>query len=106
MPLQNNQGYRRDLDLAETENDSLALSNLGGTGVGYSVQRHHVDKLPEIRKPIKSRRYLIQDSIEGWADAVMGNSNYRFTNQEILHNVEILDTIVRSIGTGKMEEVK
>ena len=38
--------------------------------MGYSVQKHHVDKLPEIRKPIKSRRYLIQDSIEGWADAI------------------------------------
>jgi len=45
---------------------------LGGTGVGYSVQNHHVDKLPEIRKPSLSRkrRYLIADSIEGWADAV------------------------------------
>jgi ribonucleoside-diphosphate reductase alpha chain len=45
---------------------------LGGTGVGYSVQKHHVDKLPEIRKPNpdKTRRYLIGDSIEGWADAV------------------------------------
>lgn len=45
---------------------------LGGTGVGYSVQKHHVDKLPEIRKPRedRSRRYLISDSIEGWADAI------------------------------------
>ena len=45
---------------------------LGGTGVGYSVQKHHVDSLPEIRKPnaAKNRRYLIGDSIEGWADAV------------------------------------
>ena len=45
---------------------------LGGTGVGYSVQKHHVDQLPEIRKPNskKRRRYLIGDSIEGWADAV------------------------------------
>ena len=45
---------------------------LGGTGVGYSVQYHHIEKLPEIRKPTSSRtyRYLIQDSIEGWADAV------------------------------------
>ena len=45
---------------------------LGGTGVGYSVQKHHVNKLPEIRKPNpnKSRRYLIGDSIEGWADAI------------------------------------
>lgn len=43
---------------------------LGGTGVGYSVQRHHIEKLPEIRKPTKTRRYLVGDSIEGWADAV------------------------------------
>ena len=45
---------------------------LGGTGVGYSVQKHHVDKLPEIRKPNldRTRRFLIADSIEGWADAV------------------------------------
>jgi ribonucleoside-diphosphate reductase alpha chain len=38
---------------------------LGGSGVGYSVQKHHVEKLPEIRKPRSKRRYLIGDSIEG-----------------------------------------
>ena len=45
---------------------------LGGTGVGYSVQKHHVDLLPEVRKPNKERgrRWLVADSIEGWADAV------------------------------------
>ena len=45
---------------------------LGGTGVGYSVQRHHVEQLPEIHLPNfkRRRRYLISDSIEGWADAV------------------------------------
>jgi ribonucleoside-triphosphate reductase len=45
---------------------------LGGTGIGFSVQRHHVEKLPEIRKPRqdRKRRFLIGDSIEGWADAV------------------------------------
>jgi ribonucleoside-triphosphate reductase len=43
---------------------------LGGTGVGYSVQLRHVDRLPDIRKPTRSRRYLVGDSIEGWADAV------------------------------------
>jgi len=45
---------------------------LGGTGVGYSVQKHHVENLPEIRKPNKnrSRRFLVNDSIEGWADAI------------------------------------
>jgi ribonucleoside-diphosphate reductase alpha chain len=45
---------------------------LGGTGVGYSVQKHHVEKLPEIRKPNpkRTRRFLVGDSIEGWADSV------------------------------------
>jgi ribonucleoside-diphosphate reductase alpha chain len=43
---------------------------LSGCGVGYSVQTHHVENLPEIRKPLKSKRYLVGDSIEGWADAV------------------------------------
>jgi len=43
---------------------------LGGTGVGFSVQYHHIDSLPEIRKPLKEQKYLVGDSIEGWADAV------------------------------------
>ena len=45
---------------------------LGGTGVGYSVQQHHVDKLPPVNKPYpkRKRRFLIGDSIEGWADAI------------------------------------
>jgi len=45
---------------------------LGGTGVGYSVQNHHVEKLPPINKPYEKRRrrFLIGDSIEGWADAI------------------------------------
>ena len=45
---------------------------LGGTGVGFSVQKHHVAKLPIISKPYpkRKRRFLIGDSIEGWADAV------------------------------------
>ena len=43
---------------------------LGGTGVGFSVQNHHVDQLPEVRKPLKKQKYLVGDSIEGWADSV------------------------------------
>ena len=66
---------------------------LGGTGVGYSVQDHHVSKLPEIRKPStkRTRRFLIGDSIEGWADAVKaliqsyfkGTSKLRFDFSDI-----------------------
>jgi ribonucleoside-diphosphate reductase alpha chain len=43
---------------------------LGGTGVGYSVQNHHVSQLPTIKTPGKKRTYLVEDSIMGWADAV------------------------------------
>ena len=43
---------------------------LGGTGVGYSVQNHHVAQLPSIKTPGKKRNYLVEDSIMGWADAV------------------------------------
>jgi ribonucleoside-diphosphate reductase alpha chain len=45
---------------------------LGGTGVGYSVQKHHVEQIPTINKPYpkRKRRFLIGDSIEGWADAI------------------------------------
>jgi len=45
---------------------------LSGCGVGYSVQQHHIKKLPAITKPFekRTRRFVIGDSIEGWSDAV------------------------------------
>lgn len=44
---------------------------LGGSGVGYSVQKQHVAMLPEVKGPSeKKRRFLVGDSIEGWADAI------------------------------------
>jgi ribonucleoside-triphosphate reductase len=45
---------------------------LGGTGVGYSVQKRHVDQLPKIKSPESDGeyRFQIQDSIIGWADAI------------------------------------
>ena len=66
---------------------------LGGTGMGFSVQKHHIEKLPEIRKPNlnRKRRYLINDSIEGWADSIKflmktyfnGGSNIVFDYSDI-----------------------
>lgn len=41
-----------------------------GTGVGYSVLKEDVEKLPPIKIPKKYQRFLIGDSIAGWADAV------------------------------------
>lgn len=57
------------IDTADAFSESMFLL-LGGTGVGYSVQEHHVAKLPPVRGPIRSdedggknRRYLINDSL-------------------------------------------
>jgi ribonucleoside-triphosphate reductase len=59
------------IDHIESFNEVMFLL-LGGTGVGYSVQDHHIKKLPMISKPYekRTRRFLIGDSIEGWADAI------------------------------------
>lgn len=44
---------------------------LCGCGVGLSVQKHHVAKLPKIKaRTNEIKKYTIPDSIEGWADAV------------------------------------
>lgn len=57
---------------------------LGGTGVGYSVQFQHINQLEPINKPIKERKFIISDSLEGWADAIkvlmkayIGGSQYK-----------------------------
>lgn len=43
---------------------------LCGAGVGFSVQKHHVKKLPRIFKPRGAPIvHVVADTIEGWADA-------------------------------------
>lgn len=45
---------------------------LCGTGVGFSVQRHHVAKLPKLIAPDTKqvKTFIIPDTIEGWSDAL------------------------------------
>lgn len=45
---------------------------LGGTGMGYSVQSTHVDKLPLVKEPSSRafHKFQVQDSIVGWSDAI------------------------------------
>lgn len=44
---------------------------LCGCGVGFSVQAHHIAKLPAIARPSSERMtYTVPDTIEGWSDAL------------------------------------
>lgn len=53
---------------------------LCGSGTGFSVQKHHIAKLPSFSQPrlaqadgapsLPHKTYVIPDSIEGWADAL------------------------------------
>ncbi len=44
---------------------------LCGAGAGFSVQKHHVAKLPKIKTRTKmAKGYVVEDSIEGWASAL------------------------------------
>lgn len=72
MEVNNSRGYNccfLPINSVHSFSETMFLL-LGGTGVGYSVQKQHVEELPEIKIPGKKRNYLIEDSIMGWADAV------------------------------------
>ncbi len=44
---------------------------LCGAGVGFSVQRHHIAKLPQMSRPLGEEViYVVPDTIEGWADSL------------------------------------
>jgi ribonucleoside-diphosphate reductase alpha chain len=43
---------------------------LSGVGYGYSVQKKHINELPSIQKPKEEGLFVIQDSIQGWSQAV------------------------------------
>ena len=45
---------------------------LCGTGVGFSVQFDHVEKLPALGRvdPQRVKHHIVADTIEGWADAL------------------------------------
>ncbi|MCZ6511942.1 MAG: Gfo/Idh/MocA family oxidoreductase [Alphaproteobacteria bacterium] len=43
---------------------------------------------------------VVKANLEQWADAAEGRGDYRFTPDQKLHNVEILEAIVRSVESG------
>lgn len=50
----------------------ILFTLLCGTGIGFSVQKHHIEKLPNVLKPDPKSivKFIIPDSIEGWSEAI------------------------------------
>ncbi len=44
---------------------------MNGCGVGYSVQQHHINRLPKIKRGKGGERFIIADTKEGWADSIV-----------------------------------
>ena len=59
------------IDRMEAFQETMYLL-LCGVGVGFSVQNKHIEHLPEFRSRVRNgkKRYVIEDSIEGWADSI------------------------------------
>jgi ribonucleoside-diphosphate reductase alpha chain len=81
-------------------------SLLCGCGVGFSVQKQHVAKLPYINRKRKGspKTYVVEDSIEGWADAVGVLMDSYFAKDEwtqLYHgrNIEFDFSRIRAEGT-------
>ena len=58
-----------NIDSERTFGEALFLL-LSGVGVGVSVQKRHISKLPRITLPREEGYFVVQDSIMGWAQAV------------------------------------
>lgn len=49
----------------------LFFALLCGAGCGFSVQQHHIDKLPKIiQRKGQAKIHIVEDSIEGWASSL------------------------------------
>jgi len=67
------------IDHVKTFSEVLFLL-LSGVGVGFSVQRRHINNLPKVGTPREEGRFIIHDSILGWAQAVDALMDAYFNN--------------------------
>jgi predicted dehydrogenase len=59
----------------------------------------------EIHTRTYKHRDVVRANLEAWADAVEGRSEYRFTREQKLHNVQILEAIVTSAATNTVQRI-
>jgi len=73
----------------------------GGTTHFYVRRRGDADQTRIDFEPASP----VRAGFEHWADAVAGDVDYRFSNQERLGNIAILEAVVRSAESGESEAV-
>lgn len=62
-----------------------------------------VDGNPELKKV--STINPVKANMEGFADSIAGTDDYKFTNEQMIHDVAVLAAIERSLVSGKREKV-
>jgi ribonucleoside-triphosphate reductase len=71
--------------------EALIIS-MSGCGVGYSVERQYVEKLPRIKRQrtLPALRYTVEDSSEGWADALRFGLYAWFEGADVLFDLSLI----------------
>lgn len=64
--------------------EALIIS-MCGCGVGYSVENEYIEKFPRVRRQRKEppRKFVVEDSAEGWADALRTGLETWFNGEDI-----------------------
>lgn len=59
-----------------------------GTGAGFSIENHNIDKLPVVKHPTSQRRddYVVEDSREGWAKAFQFGLDTWYAGEDVKFN--------------------
>ena len=71
--------------------EALIIS-MSGCGVGYSVEAEYIEKLPRIRRQKNNTplQYVVEDSTEGWADALRAGLEAWFNGEDIHFNYQLI----------------
>jgi ribonucleoside-diphosphate reductase alpha chain len=68
------------------------IISMSGCGVGYSVEAEYVEKLPRIKRQKKEQpmQHVVEDSTEGWADALRTGLEAWFNGKDVHFNYSLI----------------
>jgi ribonucleoside-diphosphate reductase alpha chain len=68
------------------------IISMSGCGVGYSVEAEYVEKLPRIKRQKKEAaiQHVVEDSTEGWADALRTGLEAWFNGRDVHFNYSLV----------------